>query len=693
MRKIPRRLAASALATACLGALLVGGHPPASAQYATEGSGAYVGSVDWFEWGVAGQVLTAGSPFTVTNTTSVGGHTLATTCTVSNLDRNVRVYNPTSWGRSGINALYRGTGLVNGLSVSGATASFDLSCSATFDGEPYALPGLVMADAEQSASNEWVQITAQSPATVQVIDRTRAAGCTGDINADATTVQYDESTTGTQVRFSNTSLCASGPTAVSYVSADHARVAMKGGGTSALAVGVMLPQEYSDGPTSYGDAGYLVRPTITGGVIPAPAAVGDPAVRTPLFAGFTPATFTSGLATLGAGQTFEGTARSNATATGDNDDAFSTPPAISGVVAGQTYSLAVPITRHGNAVLQLRGFIDWNGNGQFEADEASNPTSQFLAATGNRTLTWTVPGDVRSSPEGGSLLRLRLAQASLQPLATGASVASPVGLWAQPVTTTGQLTNYAGEVEDYLIPINVPINAMDDDFTASAISTAGGTTPSVLINDTVGAEPATTENVTFTLTDEGGLAGAILNPDGTVTVPPGTEAAVYELTYEICQTADSTSCSTAMVRISIFDQPTAEPDTASTVAGVPLTIDPVTNDQPSTGSTFDPTTLLLIDPASNEPVTSVTTTAGVYEVVDGQITFTPAEGYTGTDEPIGYQITDTSGQVVPSTLTVTVGPMAEWPILDPLVGSSLAALALLVGGVLIVRRRRQVEPA
>ncbi|MEO9971889.1 MAG: hypothetical protein ABJG15_18990, partial [Hyphomonadaceae bacterium] len=94
------------------------------------------------------------------------------------------------------------------------------------------------------------------------------------------------------------------------------------------------------------------------------------------------------------------------------------------------------------------------------------------------------------------------------------------------------------------------IDAMDDDFTSTpASSSTGGVTPSVFSDDTLNTVAVDPADLTTTLTDNGGLTGAVLNSDGTITIPPGTPADTYTLTYEICEILNPANCDTAMVMV------------------------------------------------------------------------------------------------------------------------------------------------
>ncbi|WPR77747.1 gliding motility-associated C-terminal domain-containing protein [Algoriphagus sp. NG3] len=79
----------------------------------------------------------------------------------------------------------------------------------------------------------------------------------------------------------------------------------------------------------------------------------------------------------------------------------------------------------------------------------------------------------------------------------------------------------------------------------------GGNTPSVLDNDTLNGEPVNVDDVILTEVDMDPNSPLTLNPDGTITVAPGTPAGEYELTYSICDVLNSGNCDTATVTVTV----------------------------------------------------------------------------------------------------------------------------------------------
>jgi len=325
--------------------------------------------------------------------------------------------------------------LVNGLStVPGEEISFDFACSATLDGNPYALNGLVFADAEQSAGSEFVSGEISDSATWRIIDRFRSSGCGIDSRVLRTVAG------GTDIlRLDNPTgpLCGTGPAGVAFADgATSGRISLRGGGVSAIALGAVITFDHGDAPASYGDAVHAVPFTFTGGVPPVGASS--------LFAGNTLAdavqpTLTlgpsvdpdAGIPTAGA----DGDDMSPTGAFGPGDDETNDPPTTIPVVPGTSYTLP-GVTCVGSGT--VAGWIDFDGDGSFGTDERS---ADAACSMGVAVLTWSVPVDAVSQPI--SYLRLRLVATS-----DSAQVAGPSGL------------ALSGEAEDFTVAIVADVVAV-----------------------------------------------------------------------------------------------------------------------------------------------------------------------------------------------------------------------------------------
>lgn len=104
-----------------------------------------------------------------------------------------------------------------------------------------------------------------------------------------------------------------------------------------------------------------------------------------------------------------------------------------------------------------------------------------------------------------------------------------------------------------------PIVANND--TPPAVNGAtGGNTDSLFSNDTLGGVAFDPSDVDGTLVDDGGIAGLIINADGTLTVPAATAANTYTVTYQICEALNPPNCDTATASVTVDAQPISATD-------------------------------------------------------------------------------------------------------------------------------------
>ncbi len=97
------------------------------------------------------------------------------------------------------------------------------------------------------------------------------------------------------------------------------------------------------------------------------------------------------------------------------------------------------------------------------------------------------------------------------------------------------------------------IDAVDDSF--GAINPAsGGTTLTVLANDTVGGNPLSLGTNASLTPGTSPNAGLVMNPDGTITVAPGTPSNTYLYPYTICSIPATTpvTCDTATATVVVL---------------------------------------------------------------------------------------------------------------------------------------------
>ena len=118
-----------------------------------------------------------------------------------------------------------------------------------------------------------------------------------------------------------------------------------------------------------------------------------------------------------------------------------------------------------------------------------------------------------------------------------------------------------------------PIDAVDDT-PASVNGVTGGSTPTVLGNDTLNGAPVNPADITLTPgTAPTPASGAItMNPDGTVTVAPGTTAGSYPYSCTICEVLNPANCDTATLTVVVTGPGSTvlEPDVSR---GQPVPVD------------------------------------------------------------------------------------------------------------------------
>ena len=446
---------------------------PAQAQFATGGSGAHRGRIFWVYWGTNGEDVFAGK--TITRGFNIGtpassANRLDITCTLSNATRTrgatngLTVYAPGSWQGDGLDELYniggnhpgQGTN-PNTLSVGlatpgGATIEFDFACSATLGGVPFGLSGLVFADAEASGGSEYVAARLTNGGILRVIDEiAQCRGANTDVHSAVTV-------TGTpqEIRFAGPSAAAScegnatpslraGPALVGFIDgALSARVIAQGGGVSAVAVGAVIDLEFSEAiPASYGSAAaHVLNTNWSGGVAVTGGDYNNSANLATVVAG----------AHLGA--TIEPDPDAAGAVGGSDVDAL---PKTSGPLGGGYAAVPPPSTLPGTSYTIsniactgpafVAGWIDFDGNGSFDADERS-ATANCPSGNSSISLTWNISSDY--ARQETSYMRLRLSPDE-------ASVASPAGVAIN------------GEAEDYRLALPALVSTV----TIAKISTGG----------------------------------------------------------------------------------------------------------------------------------------------------------------------------------------------------------------------------
>ncbi len=195
--------------------------------------------------------------------------------------------------------------------------------------------------------------------------------------------------------------------------------------------------------------------------------------------------------------------------------------------------------------------------------------------------------------------------------------------------------------------VNVAPTAVDDTATTQEDTTV---TIPVLANDTdVETDPLT---VTFVTTPFNG--SATLNTDGTITYNPDPDFfGVDTFGYAISDSNGGVDSATVTITVTpVNDAPVAVDDTASTPEDTGVVVAILDNDFDVDG-TLDPATVSIAIAPTNGG-----TTVGT----DGSIVYVPVPDFNGVDTFV-YQVCDDGGACSVATVTVTVGPANDAPVL------------------------------
>ncbi len=190
---------------------------------------------------------------------------------------------------------------------------------------------------------------------------------------------------------------------------------------------------------------------------------------------------------------------------------------------------------------------------------------------------------------------------------------------------------------------------------------------SVRLIDPITQKPATTVQLA-------GQAILVAKPDGTVDFDPlptftGTAAPV---TYTVSDVNGTLAKAVLTVTVAKPPAPVAHPDTATGKQDLDVTLDPLANDEAGKGTSLDPASLVLIDPADGSPVKTVEVAGeGTYKVAGATkvaatgigtgaaaagagVVFDPLPAFTGATKALTYRVADRFGQQASSTVAITI---------------------------------------
>ncbi|WP_294304457.1 GEVED domain-containing protein, partial [uncultured Chryseobacterium sp.] len=140
---------------------------------------------------------------------------------------------------------------------------------------------------------------------------------------------------------------------------------------------------------------------------------------------------------------------------GDGADEDAIVPASNPIRNGAIYSISVPVNNPSATARYLYGWIDFDGDGKFEAGEFTNVNIPASAGSTTQTLTWTSAQTSTLASTTKVYMRLRLSTVSLVDNNSDTTLDErSIGNGAISASSSIDAATYAtGEVEDYQIDV------------------------------------------------------------------------------------------------------------------------------------------------------------------------------------------------------------------------------------------------
>ncbi|MEO6522790.1 MAG: CshA/CshB family fibrillar adhesin-related protein [Mucilaginibacter sp.] len=689
----------------------------AKAQYAIGGSAGVnlYNSVYWLTWGDIG---TPGSTMisapsganagSIINGTYIWqfSPTVRITAIVSNetfvggVLPNMTAYTPGNYIGDGLDLIYSGNGqskpFSRGVENSGLAAPYggqvtfniDVKVSILINGvyTDVVYPGMVIADAESiDSGGEFISGDTPNPVAWQLINKRTEGNAADDhykmdlLNGGKSFKLYADLPPGNF-----------GVQAVMFAhgARDLQNISMKGSGLTAMAIGFVLPFDLGDEPLSYGTAGHYMDQFQITDYYP-----GD---GTYAVVNYNTTSLVAKASVYIGANNVDADGQPVGTALATNDDLVgadestfnvATLPDIKVNQAGNVV-LNLPVTNTKGVPATLYGWIDFNRDGVFSADEVV--TSTIPANTNNQTFTLTFLNSTFASKIKTGILYTRF-RITTTPL---------VDNTATPNVDERSFSFAAdGEVEDYkfkdILGVNISGTVYNDHnggtdgvISGTAIQYVGSlplfaylidNTNTIANKATVQADGKysllNSNNGTYLVvisTNDVALGGSISGVQPTL--PPGWKPSgeAYGLnnaghtgiesgtpTLQIQVSTPGTSLDITGVNFALNQIPVTAADVVTTNINIPIVVDELTNDYDPDG-TIDLTKVLLIDPADNIKKT-VVTVAGqgtfIVNAISGRVAFTPVATFTGK-AIIFYTIKDDYGSESLNTqITINVKPV------------------------------------
>ena len=189
-------------------------------------------------------------------------------------------------------------------------------------------------------------------------------------------------------------------------------------------------------------------------------------------------------------------------------------------------------------------------------------TDDFVMAQSNEVLTGNVLANDRDA-EGDELTvtpqEVSLPEGTFTLNADGSYSFIPAPGFVGPLNIVYRVCDNGdpqacSEATLYLLVTPNELEAIDDNFQDTPVNgLLGGSVGNILENDLMNGRPVKPEEVTITVTNDGGISGIVIDSKGNLIVPNGTAAGTYVILYSICDVNDPTNCDEAMVIVEVFE--------------------------------------------------------------------------------------------------------------------------------------------
>ena len=444
-----------------------------TAVYATGGTSPYINDVLWLTWGSTNQEnfpygrnaqqLGVGSKSRASIPLGDDKY-LCIEAEIMTVNGPVNSYTPGNYSGDFLDDLYNigGVGgnnqLVSGIinRTSSSSSLLTLKCTATLDGVPIRIPGVVFADAESLAPTEYIYATADGNWTLVEVHKNLALTAPYDVRKETvasssqTTMKFlrgnDRNTMAVAfLKFNESAYDKNGTDPDFSVSIE---VDFKGNGLTAIALGLLAPEvDGGDAPASYGNPLHLIQKlNFTPDNITPQGQLGGSSTNINT-SGYIPGALVPNTSLSYLGSTAPDTetvAQNSKDAMGDDNNGLAGPLEEDAwpeeykrfsykvnYIPGNVISANIPYKSETDGY--IAGWIDFNANGVFDPGEKREV---FAPATGNAMgtvlLEWTIPGTRKPY---STYVRLRLSEL--------------------PNMTPTQFLN-TGEVEDHRIYVLSP---------------------------------------------------------------------------------------------------------------------------------------------------------------------------------------------------------------------------------------------